>query len=352
MLIDGILTVKQGSIAASINYTGYLLGALLCGVLSKKKSQQICVISILGTTACLFLLSAVENVYLIYNIRFFAGVFSALSMVYSALWLFSVLSHSRKVPVLYSGVGIGIFFSSEILALIINYDFDSQSMWFSLGCVTFLIGAFCVLGLKRTSIKSSLPTNIDHTQSHNNVDVFKVNSLILIYGLSGFGYIITATYLPAILKFNFPNFNTVQLWAVFGLGAVPSCYFWHLIQDRFGHNLSLTLNLFVQAIGVLLPVFSQNIPIYILSAFIVGGSFMGTVTIAMSAAYHTGNRIKKNLVVHMTFAHGVGQIIGPIIANYLYNVNHSLSISLYVATFSLLFAAMLCKQSKKPTSYN
>lgn len=58
--------------------------------------------------------------------------------------------------------------------------------------------------------------------------------LLAIYGFSGFGYIITATYLPLFLSASLAQIDPVQLWALFGLAAVPSCFIWHKLVIKLG----------------------------------------------------------------------------------------------------------------------
>ncbi|MDR8340334.1 YbfB/YjiJ family MFS transporter, partial [Acinetobacter baumannii] len=51
--------------------------------------------------------------------------------------------------------------------------------------------------------------------------------LLMVYGLAGFGYIITATFLPLFLSGSLQSVDPVHLWALFGLAAAPSCLIWH-----------------------------------------------------------------------------------------------------------------------------
>ena len=113
---------------------------------------------------------------------------------------------------------------------------------------------------------------------------------MLIYGLAGLGYIVTATYLPLLVKEALANTNPVHVWAAFGLGAAPSCFLWHWLHQKLGSRAALAANLLVQAIGVILPAFDASAIAFLGSAILVGGTFVGTVTIAMPAAERSRRR--------------------------------------------------------------
>lgn len=100
-------------------------------------------------------------------------------------------------------------------------------------------------------------------------------------------------------------------------------------------------NLIVQAIGVILPVLHTPVS-YIVSALLVGGTFMGTVTIAMPAARKLAAKVRFNMLAIMTASYGIGQIVGPLMANALYARTTSFDASLVIATVALLLAGALC----------
>jgi predicted MFS family arabinose efflux permease len=165
--------------------------------------------------------------------------------------------------------------------------------------------------------------------------------LVLLYGLAGLGYIVTATYLPVLVRDSFPDLNAAHVWAVFGLGAAPSCFLWHQVHERLGTGAALRLNLLIQACGVSLPVLLPSAIGFTLSALLVGGTFMGTVTIAMPAAQRAARQGGANLMAIMTLAYGVGQILGPLMADRLHAVFLSFNSALLAAAAALLLAAAL-----------
>jgi len=86
--------------------------------------------------------------------------------------------------------------------------------------------------------------------------------------------------------------------------------------------------------------FSRFATGFIGNALIVGGTFMGTVTIAMPAAKKVSHTIRFNLIAIMTAAYGVVQIIGPLLPSRLYSRSGIFS-ALVAAATGLLFSAAL-----------
>ncbi|MBQ4755610.1 YbfB/YjiJ family MFS transporter, partial [Escherichia coli] len=129
--------------------------------------------------------------------------------------------------------------------------------------------------------------------------------LLMVYGLAGFGYIITATYLPLFLSGSLQSVDPVHLWALFGLAAAPSCLIWHKLVLKWGYRQALTRNLLVQALGVILPACSASLLFCVLSALLVGFTFMGTVTIALPKAKSLSHQVSFNMIAAMTALYGV-----------------------------------------------
>ncbi|MFA0970383.1 YbfB/YjiJ family MFS transporter [Pseudomonas amygdali] len=81
MVHEGIVSLHDGTLAASANYAGYLLGALLAARLSSGHSRRWVIVSILASVVGLIALAYIAQPWLIISIRGVAGLFSALSMI-------------------------------------------------------------------------------------------------------------------------------------------------------------------------------------------------------------------------------------------------------------------------------
>ncbi|HDT3904838.1 TPA: YbfB/YjiJ family MFS transporter [Raoultella ornithinolytica] len=341
MLNEQILSLRQGNLAASVNYAGYLIGALLLSKARPADSTRLTLASVACTLVCLALLAWVSSPSGIILIRGLAGVLSAVTMIAASLWLLQHMQHHHGAPVLFSGVGMGIFLSAEGISLAKHGALSSPQIW--LICAASATILFLLVVRLLLTPAHEVQTWPPQSPALTATDGQTADAwgLLAIYGFSGFGYIITATYLPLFLSASLAQIDPVQLWALFGLAAVPSCFIWHKLVIKLGFRRALTANLLIQAAGVVLPALSQTLLACLLSALLVGFTFMGTVTIALPEARRLNQRVKFNMIAAMTATYGIGQIIGPFVAGTLHNLTGSFNPSLLAAAASLCLAAGL-----------
>jgi MFS family permease len=337
MVRDGLLDIHGGSLAAAANYAGYLLGALLVIRTPNRLAPRLCRLALVGSVLCLAGMALDGGLWLTVSLRTLAGVFSAIGLVAASGWLLHYLGQGRGAALLYAGVGIGIVISAELIALTDGLRLNSQAAWL------VLAGAGTVLSLLVWPLlrRPSAPI-VASVADETGADELGALRLVLAYGLAGFGYIVTATYLPLLIHAALGEVDPLQAWALFGLGAAPSCFLWHALHMRFGTRHALILNLLVQAIGVALPALSHTPVAYLASALLVGGTFAGTVTIALPAARRIAPQVRFNMVATMTVAYSLGQIAGPLLANQLYARSQGFDTALLAAAATLVLAIGLC----------
>ncbi|MBK1664313.1 MFS transporter [Rhodospirillum rubrum] len=342
MVADQQISVAGGSYAASANYAGYLLGALLAALPLGMPSRKLCTLAVVTTVALLGLLALPLTEGLIVALRGVAGLSSAFAIVAASHWLIHDQGHHHGAPMLFSGVGIGIFLSAEMIAAGHQGLLSSRAIWLMLAIAALALGGVSIALQRRAEgAQTHQEPPSPHAADARPRPSLGATRLIVIYGLAGLGYIITATYLPLLVRTAFAAIDPAHIWAVFGLGAVPSCFLWHALHDRWGTRRSLLANLVVQAIGVTLPVLHTPAS-FIFSAILVGGTFMGTVTIAMPAARKLAGKVRFNMLAIMTASYGVGQIIGPLLANAIYWRTASFDTPLIIAALALVVAATFC----------
>ncbi|WP_114800501.1 YbfB/YjiJ family MFS transporter [Moraxella canis] len=337
MVSERILSIEQGSLAASANYVGYLIGALMAVRIKPSKAHQMAFVALLGTAIGLAALYFVQSSFGIIFVRLLAGVLSALGIVSTSMWLLGQRHLPQAAPMMYAGVGLGIALSAESVVWAVGQGWCSPMMWLMLGAVAVLVMMSVLHGLffdRRFG-------QADQAAAQQPDTPISANALIGVYGLAGFGYIVTATYLPLLVQMALPKANIGHIWAAFGLSVIPSCFIWYLLRQRLGSRASLTLNMAMQALGVTLPLILPNTWGYVLSAVLVGGGFMGTVTLVMPIAQQLAKDSGKNLIAIVTVSYSAGQIIGPLISAKLYQWTHDFQASLVLAACALSLGALI-----------
>ena len=344
MVRDGLLSVTGGALAASANYAGYLLGALLLARSHERHAAHICLAALVGTLATLAAMAIPAPAWFAIGVRLLAGVLSAMALIGAAQWLLQSMGESHGAPLMFAGVGIGIFVSAELIASANAFGLGSPAIWCVLALAGLALALLATPALRRERPTSAHPPTNEASQAAE----LPAQVILLVYGLAGFGYIITATYLPLLMKNGLGAIDPLQVWAAFGLGAAPSCFFWHRLRLALGSRRALALNLLLQAVGVMLPALGDSPFLYLGSAVLVGGSFMGTVTIAMPAARAVAGLVRFNMLAAMTALYGVGQIAGPLAANALRGLTGSFIPALGVAGGALLVGALCCLPVRRP----
>src|ERR1700751_546235 len=94
MLRDGLLSSENGTLLATSNYLGYLVGALL-GALLKIKPPHLLVFGLVVTVAATAGVGWTSSVFAWELLRFVAGVMSAWTLIAASAWGLSWLAVLR-----------------------------------------------------------------------------------------------------------------------------------------------------------------------------------------------------------------------------------------------------------------
>ncbi|MGC2856275.1 YbfB/YjiJ family MFS transporter [Novispirillum sp. DQ9] len=338
MIDDGWLGIADGSLVASANYAGYLAGALGMTRVTAASAARLARLGLLGCVLLLAAMAVPQPVFGLAVVRFLAGVASAMVLISSSVWLIQAKGFSAGTPLMFAGVGTGIAISAELVFGVSALDFGSLEAWLVVTAAGLLMTAFSWLRMTPPDHAAAGPRPGPAAPGDRLGPVV----LIVAYGVAGFGYIITATYLPIIAKGALGGIDPLHLWTAFGLGAVPSCFFWHALHRAWGTRKTLAVNLATQVVGVALPALTRDPLALLASALMVGGSFIGTVTIVMLAARAVAQGVKINMLAAVTASYGVGQIIGPLVAAALFSRTQSFDEPLLAAAAALALGTVLC----------
>jgi MFS family permease len=169
--------------------------------------------------------------------------------------------------------------------------------------------------------------------------------LVLCYGLFGFGYILPATFLPAMARALVDDPQRFGLaWPLFGLAAGAST-----LLAAWGLHKIARLKLWaachgMMALGALLPVCWKSLPAVAAAALLVGGSFMIATMAGLQEVRARAPHAATRLLARMTGAFAAGQIAGPLLAALLAALpatsGAALAIASFVAALGLALSAL------------
>jgi predicted MFS family arabinose efflux permease len=278
-------------------------------------------------------------------LRFVGGAASAIVLVLASAIVFESLAEAKRpglAALHFAGVGAGVVVSAMLVAGLQRAGQNWQSLWIANGAVA-LVAAFAVAPLLRDR---RAPIQHAWQPSAQPLDR-RLLRLIVAYGLFGFGYVITATFIVAIVR-SVPALRALEpvIWIVFGLAAAPSVAIWTGVAARLGVPAAFALASVVEACGVLASIIWPSEVGVCLAAILVGGTFMGLTALGLIRARALASGDPRRALALMTAAFGLGQIIGPGFAGALSDRLGGFAAPSVVAATALLIAAALVSESR------
>ncbi|CAN7174899.1 YbfB/YjiJ family MFS transporter [Rhizobium sp. LjRoot254] len=361
MLHDGLIDINAGSRLATANYLGYLAGALLCMVLPGllrrfgfgMPDSALLVRFALVSTAVLTLAMAIDSPLLWPLLRFLSGVISGVAFVYTSGWCLARLAELGEPHlsgIIYVGPGIGITLSGLAALALSSAGGSSMLGWAVFGAVASALTAAIwpfFTPTRRVAQKASAPA--EAAPEHWT---FEDALLTLAYGLAGFGYIVTATFLPVIAREALPGSGWVDLfWPVVGIFVAVGALVTRFVPMTIDRRILLAILYVMQGLGVLFPLMLPNIVGFVIGSVLLGLPFTTITLFGMQEARRLKPKGATVFIGLMTASYGIGQIVGPLVVSGILShaATHAagFALSLEVASGSLFFGAILYLVLKK-----
>ncbi len=346
MLHEGKLQLEAGGVLASLNYLGYFLGAVSCAAIGIKAKTM--VRGGLAATAVLLVGMGVLHSFTSWGVlRAAAGVMSAWVFVFASGWGLRRLAETHSpalAGVIYTGPGIGIAMTGLLGGALGRWG--SEAGWIGLGLLAVVLVAAIwrvfddgeTLGPAGSTAPGAAAAGSPGSASARGDAVW----LVALYGLAGFGYIITATFLPVIARQALPGSPWPDFfWPLFGLAIIPGALIGARAPLHWDNRLLLAAAYALQALGVLLSVAWPTIAGFALGSLLLGMPFTAITLFAMRDARRLRGNAAAGLIGYATASYGVGQIIGPLFAAPLAQRTGSFQLPLLVAAAALALGAVL-----------
>jgi predicted MFS family arabinose efflux permease len=284
-------------------------------------------------------------------IRFLAGAASAFVMVFLGSIVFSHLAAAGRndlQAVYFGGVGIGIAASSAMMAMLIETHAGWPSGWFlaaALSAVGFVVAALLIdrgpvaangsAGAREPALPRSRPLML----------------VTIAYALFGVGYIVTATFLIAIVRDGGAGrlFETA-VWLATGLAGIPSVFLWNIVSRRTSIATAYALGLFVEAVGVAASVSLGGYVGPLLGGVLLGATVLAITALGLQAGRALAPASPRRVLAVMTAAFGVGQILGPIAAGYVAEWSGNFVLASIAAALVLVAAGIIALGARPGTA--
>jgi predicted MFS family arabinose efflux permease len=346
-MIAGLgLTPAASGLIGSANFAGYLLGAIAAASPRLRGSRRLWMLSALAASvATTTAMGLVASVPAFAALRFVGGVASAFVMVFSATLILERLQLGRRpdlVGVQFVGVGVGIAISALLVAGLVAVGADWRAHWLVVGGVSLVaLYAVAVLVPEATEPRS-------HARPDTAPMDRRLQALILAYGLCGFGYVVTATFLLVIVRETDAIGATEPVaWLIVGVAAALSVPSWSRVEKRIGVMPAYALAALIEAIGVAASVLWPTPLGLVVAAVALGGTFVGMTSLGLVAARDLARGDPRHALASMTAAWGLGQIIGPIFTGYSRDLSGSFALPSLVAAACLLLAAAIAWHARR-----
>lgn len=343
-MLEDYLTLTDAGILASVNFMGYLSGAIfvifLKDINTKVKYLRIAMLlSILSTLS--LAISTDSTIWLV--ARVVAGFSSALLFLIASSLVMLKLNLEDKTKAMgihFTGIGFAIVVSELISQYVLRTTTWAEA-WMVLTFFSFMVSFYIVyiLSFEVVSKKEVSKDVVSYSIFSSYVIL-----LILAYFTEGVGFVVQGTFLPDIINSleGLDGYGNVG-WLIVGLAGIPSSIIWMRLAHRYGTLNIIMIAMFLQIIGLLIPTITSNMYLNLMSGALYGSTFIGLVALFMN---HAGQLAQSNPVIlmgSMTAAYGVGQVLAPLYSivfiEHFGNYNTTLYLTALIVFIGILFLA-------------
>jgi MFS family permease len=337
MLKSGALDIRHGGWLASANYTGYLIGALSCAAIRIDHARMVR-LALAWTIVLTLAMGVVHLFWLWAAIRFAAGVVSAWAFVFASQWglrrLAELDAHGLG-GVIYAGPGVGIVATGLLGAAAAALGVPAPSVWIGFAIASGVAGAIVWKTLAHRAPSTRGRAHVPERAAPASARADSIG-LVGLYSLAGFGYIITATFLPVIARQALPGSPWPDLfWPAFGLALIAGALIAARLPLSWDNRLLSAACYLIQALGILLGIVFPSALGFGIGSALLGLPFTAITLFAMREARRLRGEAAAGLMGYATAAYGVGQIAGPLVAAPIAAHTGSFSIALWIAVAAL-----------------
>ena len=303
---------------ATFNYLGYMAAALLAARGGDPTRRYHLyrwglIAAVLSTAA----MGLTTNVTLWALLRFIGGLSSAAGMLLATAFVLNWLLRQARRPQLglhFVGIGLSVIVTG-VAAWLMAGALAWDEQWLALGAlgVVLLLPAWAWM-----PAPGPVPVVAIERGRAAPASWRWLALLALAYFAAGFGYVVSATFIVAIVE-KMPGLGGLGawVWVLIGGAAVPSTLIWDRIARRVGDVRALLSAFLLQIVAIVLPVVDQGLAANLISAVLYGGTFVGIVSLTLALAGRSVPDNPSRAMARLTLSYGVAQIVAPAWAGHI-----------------------------------
>jgi predicted MFS family arabinose efflux permease len=308
MQAESGLSLAQASWLASANYLGYLAGALCAG---RFRSARFAIrIALVAIALATLAMGVGGGLAWWLALRFVAGVASAWALVHVSSWCLAELASHRRPTLdgtLFAGVGAGVALAGLACLALMSFGANATQAWLALGALSLVVTAALWRVLGGNSVAP-----IANAQAASYRWSGEAVRLVACYGAFGFGYIVPATFVPAMARAVIADPRVFGwAWPIFGITAAASTIVAAGLPAKSYRGL-WRASAVAMALGVAAPAVLHGMAGIVLASLLVGGTFMVITMAGLQEARRLAGDRAPVLMAAMTSAFAAGQILGPL----------------------------------------
>ncbi len=334
------LTLRMAGLLASANYVGYFIGAL-SAIWIRITIATVVRVSVVTVALLTGAMGVIHDPVAWLLLRGLAGMVSAWIFVFGSAYIMqqlALLGRRQLSGVVFGGVGFGTALTGASCLVFLHLSWSADQAWMTVGAVALVLAAACWPGYRGATQAPASATPAHAAPLRLRAHL----SVVICYGILGFGYIIPGTFLPAMAKQIIPDPAVFGwAWPVFGSAALVSTLMAAWLSAHLPNRLIWAMSHVVMAIGVAMPVLLPGIAGIVISACCVGGTFLVATMTGMQAARTLAPDHAARLMAAMTAAFGIGQIFGPLLVSLVAELPNGMNALLIGACVLLLGSAVV-----------
>lgn len=332
---------------AGLNFLGYLIGAVVCTIAPKLLRSQVVGAGALALSlATTIFMGVTLSPFWWGSMRLVGGFASAILFIIISAEVGESLArrgYGHWFGALYGGIGLGIALSGLIVP-----QLDRVGGWSAAWTGIGGFAVFCaIVGMALGRTRDYSPSIVAESPERTG-GLASILLLATAYFLEGLGYIVTATFIVAIIATT-PGLETFASysWVAVGLAAVPSTILWPRLARRIGNKRALLAAYVIQIAGILISRHATSVFEVTIAAVTFGGTFLGIVALTIAEGNLRMGREGRRAAAFLTACFSVGQMLGPVIAGVLADRQDGFALPLLLAAGSVTLGCLFIALDKR-----